>query len=389
MARASKQTDLEEVLRLVDLIYAAATSPQEWPVFLERLRGLTNSAIVSLQVEDASSHHAVVPWQVGADPAVVKDLPEYAPDNIFMKRALPRIRTGDVVFGERQVSPEELRKNRFVNEYMVRLGTFHHLGAFLFKESGYHGVLTVNRAIGLDPHSDADFRLVRALTPHLQRALLINRHTQGISLERDASTSALDRLTMGVAFFDRDGCVSHLNRSAREILDESDGLKLDRDGHLVAADRRAARALRAAIAATCRRLAPAELQQGGLLRIRRPTGKRALTVLLVPTRTELPQIMPTGPAGIGLIADPEKTPGGISGSLQRLYQLTPAEARVAEQVLAGRRTDEIAGTLGITENTVRTHLKRTFGKAEVRNQAELVAVLLRGPAGLRHDTHRD
>jgi DNA-binding CsgD family transcriptional regulator len=72
--------------------------------------------------------------------------------------------------------------------------------------------------------------------------------------------------------------------------------------------------------------------------------------------------------------------------LRRLYRLTPAEAAVTTLLLEGLRTDQLAERLGITLFTARTHVKRILSKVDVRTQAELVRVLLRGPAGLRDDT---
>jgi DNA-binding CsgD family transcriptional regulator len=71
--------------------------------------------------------------------------------------------------------------------------------------------------------------------------------------------------------------------------------------------------------------------------------------------------------------------------LQRLYGLTPAEAAVALAVAQGRDPRHVSDELRIGLPTVRTHLYRAMAKAGVRRQAELVRVLLTGPAGLRGD----
>ncbi|WP_049802338.1 helix-turn-helix transcriptional regulator [Mesorhizobium opportunistum] len=55
-----------------------------------------------------------------------------------------------------------------------------------------------------------------------------------------------------------------------------------------------------------------------------------------------------------------------------LFGLTPAEARVFEQIAAGRTVEETSDVLDIGRSTVRTHLLRLFEKTGVRRQAELV-----------------
>jgi DNA-binding CsgD family transcriptional regulator len=61
--------------------------------------------------------------------------------------------------------------------------------------------------------------------------------------------------------------------------------------------------------------------------------------------------------------------------LQALFDLTPAEARVAGLIAEGRSVEEITGSLSVSSNTVRTQLKSVFTKTGVGRQAELVTLL--------------
>jgi DNA-binding CsgD family transcriptional regulator len=61
--------------------------------------------------------------------------------------------------------------------------------------------------------------------------------------------------------------------------------------------------------------------------------------------------------------------------LQGLFDLTPAEARLAGLVGQAKSPREAARILGITEGTARTALKRVLAKTGVRRQAELASLL--------------
>ena len=61
--------------------------------------------------------------------------------------------------------------------------------------------------------------------------------------------------------------------------------------------------------------------------------------------------------------------------LELLFDLTPAEARVASLLAEGCTVDDIGRQLKIATNTVRRHLKSVFGKTGVHRQAELVSLL--------------
>lgn len=86
--------------------------------------------------------------------------------------------------------------------------------------------------------------------------------------------------------------------------------------------------------------------------------------------------VPLGVAsGAALLVARELPPAPRSGALEA-YRLTPAEERVAERLASGLCVGEIAKQLGITVETVRCHLKRTYSKTGVHRQVELVSLLL-------------
>ena len=58
--------------------------------------------------------------------------------------------------------------------------------------------------------------------------------------------------------------------------------------------------------------------------------------------------------------------------LRSLYSLTDAEARVCDLLYQSKNLTEAAKVLGISINTAKTHLNRSFRKVGVQSQAELV-----------------
>jgi DNA-binding CsgD family transcriptional regulator len=65
-----------------------------------------------------------------------------------------------------------------------------------------------------------------------------------------------------------------------------------------------------------------------------------------------------------------------------VYGLSPAQKQLGGLVAEGLSLNEIAGRMGITANTARTHLQRVFDKTGVRTQPALVRVLLSAAAPL-------
>lgn len=76
-----------------------------------------------------------------------------------------------------------------------------------------------------------------------------------------------------------------------------------------------------------------------------------------------------------LTIDAQPTPAHDAGWLKLLaqrYRLTPTERKVLAGIAAGDTPAELAGALGVSPTTVRTHLRALFSKTGCRRQPELV-----------------
>jgi len=370
-------------LELIDLIYAAATDPSGWPGLLERLAKATDSEMAHFTVYDLAQHREAVEYRFGGDASSYVDYDRYwAAHNVFMRAAAPTLRSGAVDVGEALVPDREAMRTPFYNEFLRPVwGVLHHAGACVFMEQSIRAFMLLARKIGKPSPSAEDLALLRTLTPHLQRAVAVQRRIRGLELDRAFAHAALDRLTTGLVVLDAGGAVRSYNAAAKSTLDADDGLVLRRDG-LRAAHEPTAAVLRKLIASAC---AETGLQPlGGWLSVPRPSGRRAFVVLVAPLRTERSFLAQDARHAIVFITDPERTPESLDGLLARVYGLTAAEGRVAAQLLAGASTADIAEQLEITVGTVRWTLKQIFEKVGVRSQADLVRVLLRSIVGIQN-----
>jgi DNA-binding CsgD family transcriptional regulator len=73
-------------------------------------------------------------------------------------------------------------------------------------------------------------------------------------------------------------------------------------------------------------------------------------------------------SGVGASLPPESL-------LSTMFDLTTAEARVMFSLGGAQSRHDAAGTLGMSENTMKTHLSHIFAKTQTRSQVELVALM--------------
>ena len=83
----------------------------------------------------------------------------------------------------------------------------------------------------------------------------------------------------------------------------------------------------------------------------------------------------SGPHMVVILIDLDAVPQPTSEALQKIFDLTPSEARLAIEISAGKSPEEIAEATHVAVGTVRKQLHSIFAKTGTHRQAELVALL--------------
>jgi len=181
-----------------------------------------------------------------------------------------------------------------------------------------------------------------------------------------------DKLDRGVVLLDARGAVVDANSLAASLLDSGDGIA-QRNGRFAFSepelDRRFARLL--APGQRSADTAPSSIAA----RVKRAIGA-AYRVVVSRVGKEIDD---DRAAFIVLIFAPNQRREIAPEVLKELYGLTPAQADVACTLYEGRSVEATATALGLSLNTVRSHLKQIFSKCEVQTQAELQHLLALGP----------
>jgi DNA-binding CsgD family transcriptional regulator len=115
----------------------------------------------------------------------------------------------------------------------------------------------------------------------------------------------------------------------------------------------------------------------GRLRLPRPSGSAALSLLIMPITPAHGWNLPGHPAVLLLLSDPAGIARPAHQHLMALYNLTMAEARLAVDLLDGQSLAEIARRRERSLSTIRTQLARLMAKTQTHRQSELVSKLAR------------
>jgi len=374
----------EGLSKLLLMVYAASTSPELWPQFSTGLCAMANLGAMSVLHEALTPHRVYVgpthvdlvhvQFTTGINIEAVQAYKEtYARQDPWRPR-FARTPEGRLAFAEEELCPlKELRKTEFYNDFCkpfeVRLwcsvpmrNTATELAWASFFARSWKGPLP--------PASSAQY--LRLIMPHLCTAMRISRDLRILQAETRELALALDMLDHGVILLDKAGACVFVNREAKRILDQRDGLYVKSGRIEVNWPTEAAR-LHAAI------------QQAALTGVGEPGGSPAafhisrineqpLHVLVspfvhwgtldVPGRNRAAVLL--------LIAAPERRSVGTELVMQMLYGLTSAETSLLHLLLVGHNLYEAAELNQVTRETVRTQIKSIFNKTGTRGQSELI-----------------
>jgi DNA-binding CsgD family transcriptional regulator len=229
--------------------------------------------------------------------------------------------------------------------------------------------LTLARPEQAGDFGEGDIRLATAIGPHILAALKL-RHQFAIAR---SSAVMLDRFDQGVLLLSASGHLIHANAEGERMLKAGDGIGVV-DGDLRGAFPADTRKIRQAISETDRAARGASLAPPPVLRLPRPSGAADLVIRALPVAPVVASTFGAGElATVALfIHDPERSEPAVADVIAQGMGLTAAEAAVAARLWEGDSVAEAAAELGISPNTVKTHLKAIFDKADVDRQPALV-----------------
>lgn len=348
---------------LLDRIYEAAAVPETWPDVLAELAGMVHSrhmGLMSLDIDRRVSFVATEAYrQVGADYAANTE--RY--DNPRPRRALGSGHAG--FFSDLELSSQaELDRDIIYRELLYPNGLRHTAGTAIAVPTSDILVFDIARAGAPGPFTREEMETLDTYRPHLARAALL-AHRLGLRAATGA-TEALQLVGLPGAALTASGRVVVANRLFEELGPRVSAGAFD---HVQIANRAAHEALKQALATTT-----GPVHTARSIPIPAAGGEPALIAHLVPLRRAAHDIFAQAEFLLVLTAvvAPEAP---LTEMLHGLFDLTPAEARVARALASGLSVEEIALRHTISRETVRTQLKGVMAKTATTRQSELVRLL--------------
>jgi DNA-binding NarL/FixJ family response regulator len=371
-----------ELRNVAAALYEAALQPEGWPSALSRFGDLIDGTWSVLGAFRRDGQAEFVIQDAAGDPAHFALFRDHynQPQTNAAVPALLAADPGAILLREWAISDAEWVCSDLYREIYRPAGVYHGLGALVLGSATHLAIVGINRPGPHHPYTDRDLDLLRQGLPHLRSALSVFLKLTECETHKRAHEAIWDTLACGVVLLDDTGKISWTSQAATATLACADGLAV-RNGSLAAANPSENHALQSLIRQTIAASRGRCLASGSSLSVSRHAPVRPLALLIAPIHSD--QVFIHHTAAVVFVSDPERKTEPAPELLRRLYGLTSREAALAALLMRGTDLREAAEQLEVSVHTARTYLRFIFRKTETCRQSELVALLLRGPLGLR------
>ena len=358
-------------LQTIEAVYASGLDSDRLPQALELTSCMLGAAGATLEIFDKSVQRHSAFHAVGVPTAArtpyVEHFATLNPRFPFVLRKS----AGHVVWDHQIMDEDSMRRDPFYSEFLSHLGLRYFLGALLEHTSEKAAAVSVQRTRKQGHVDKREIALMQRLCPHYQRAHDVATRLRTAGDRGGVLENALEWLADGVALLHADGDIVYANDTFRVLAQRGDAFRTT--GRTIEFATHGARRL-------------FEAALGAVKKIGDPSDDGLPTDFLVPRRDGMPAyIVSVRPLLRGkaretqtqadvmlLIRDPLRRNAATSQMLQRLFNLTNAEAHLAHALCTGVTTTTYALDRNVSLNTVYSHLKHIREKTGCKSVPELI-----------------
>jgi DNA-binding CsgD family transcriptional regulator len=366
----------ERTERALEICLDAVVAPALWPRALQSLGeslGAASCTFCSQELQQLSSRVMPISEEHGAFAELWMRNEEFAPDPHFVLDRYGR-KSGCATVVEDQISTAEDRRTQAYYQETARPADRDWWAMCCFPVEGRPWGLVLYRGLRHGPFTLSEAAHLAAVGPRIGRIVGLAEKFANSHLTSELVT--LEQANCAALLIDARGRVTNANRLAQALFGPDIAMVR---GRLVAAHAISNARLQRLISATTMTkkdnaagIAPVVLDRDSM---------PWLLVEAMPVTAFGNNLFVAGHA-ILLLTDLTSPPRPDPTTLRIAFGLTPAEARLAARLAAGKGLEETATRLGITRATACSQLKAVFEKTNTRRQTELIGLIAHlGPFG--------
>ena len=368
---------------LIGDIYDAGLGAEAWSFALDRIARAAGAGGTAFYVDDhlngAFDLFSLRGYPDGAAEAYIS---YFVTKDVRRPAILGPLERG-VYVDDRNMAFADVTRSEIFSDFYRPAGLGHGMATLPFKQKDRFAVLSMHRSVNAGSFDPAAVTLLEQLSPHITRALQVQRQIARANAIAGGLATALDHFGMAVLLCDGAGRMVEMNAAADSLLTRPEcPLRLTGSGVTAVASADAA-ALRAAIAAAAAAQRGEVSAPPPILRLAKTDGSGAVGVMAVAARRADALVAGHERLVLLFVSDPVRAARAVPDLLVSQFGLSAAEALVAARLADGERIDDIAENRGVSRETVRVQVKSILAKTGTSGQGQLIGLVARSLAALR------
>ncbi len=362
------------VEQIIDDIYAGTLDRSAWDRALLGIADHIGSSGALLFSVNPSAQVVLRDELYRLDSAAMQEYRQHWVAEDIRLRAAMCVPVGEPMFERKLDLQRPWERSAIYNEFLLAHDLPHSLGTWLHRAPDKIVSLSFQGSCRRGPFDETDAARIRALVPHLRRALEIRDRLEAQQIRAETLSSAVEGLQFGLLVLDRRGCVLEVNGLGQELLRNEPAIRCEKDHSLW---------LREPAGSQFRELLRSAGPGGnssGVFNVPRGVERQGLSVLVAPMPAVLFSWTGVEPRWLVFVFDPERRVAPAVEVVRRDLGISEREAEIASLLALGFDLPRIARGLGISVHTARSHLKHIFEKTGARSQGELMRRILASPA---------
>ncbi|MBR1121420.1 helix-turn-helix transcriptional regulator [Bradyrhizobium lablabi] len=354
---------------ILNLVYDAAAEEELWSSVLTEIADLTRSQGGILFGQSLTASRVYFDYNGRLDEECNRVYQERHMQNVWSEH-MEHQPVGRVVFSDDAVEMSALRATAFFDEVLRPQDVAHNSMIALAAKEDFRAAFNICRSSRQGAFGADEQKLFEWLVPHLRRSITLGFKLDSYQAMQRAAFEVLEQLSDAVMLLDRRARLLFANAAAR-ALEESGALRLRQcvTTYSQPHSQRLAGLIRSAL----------EGSAGGSMSMPGCIAGQHLTILVSSVRSKdmgrFSDLNMKDAAVLVFIIDPANHNSIPLARIMDAFGLTQAEARVALASSSGKTMFETAQLLGLSPNTIKTHLRRVFAKTATGRQAELARLM--------------
>lgn len=357
-------SSVKDIPAVIDNIYEASVTPEVWDGVLDSLGSMINSEGASMMVYHADGWGS---WRASEPlrPVIAAFLESDVPPRTGTTARLRQMQHPGFVSELEAFSVQERAEEPLFKDVFRVLGIGDSAATGLFMANGDMLLFLVMRSAVRGDFAPGEAAKLDVPRPHLARsAMLASR----LRMQRfRAAAEALAVVGLPAAILSPLGHVLAANHLLQELQDFVTWLPQDR---MALCDRDA----NALLSRLIREMRGNSASMSRSFPVRNTDGSEIFVGHVIPTPGRARDFF-DGASAVFVLTSTAIPQGADLLLIQTLFDLTPAEARVAHAVVEGATIEDMAKRWSVSRETIRSQIKSVLAKTGVRRQAELVGRL--------------